>query len=97
MTTNRTLFAICAVVAAVSVASCSSDTAKLEVGDCVHVEAGDFTFGGDVDSVGCDEVELFSDNYRVKDTGSESEMDQACGMPDLIIVDEDDAACLTQQ
>ena len=76
--------------------ACSSDTAALEVGDCVHVEAGDFTIGGDTDSVPCSEVEFLSDNYRVVAVGSESEMDAACSVPDLIIVDGDDAACLSQ-
>ena len=77
-------------------AGCGSDTSNLEVGECVHVEAADFAIGGDVDSASCDDVGVLSDNYRVVDTGSESEMESVCAPPDLIIVDGDDAACLTQ-
>lgn len=85
-----------AALAAAALSACSSDTAGLSVGDCVHVEAADFTIGGDVGSVSCDEVEFLRDNYRVVSVGSESEMEADCFPPDLVIVDGDDAACLTQ-
>ncbi len=85
-----------AALAAAALSACSSDTAGLSVGDCVHVEAADFTIEGDVGSVSCNEVEFLSDNYRVVSVGSESEMDADCFPPDLVIVDGDDAACLTQ-
>ena len=94
---NRAVLVIVVFALGVSLlGACSSDTGKLEVGECVHVESGDFTIGGDVDSVPCEEVEILSDNYEVIATGSESEMDEECPPTDLIIVDGDDAACLTQ-
>jgi len=81
--------------ATVALGACASDTSKLEVGDCVKVEAG-FTLSGDAEAIACDEVQLFTDNYRVTAVGSESEMDASCQPPDLIIVDGDNAACLSQ-
>lgn len=73
---------------------CSSDTGNLSVGDCVNVEG--FTIGGDVEDVSCDEVRIGTNNYRVEAVGSESEMDAECDPSNLVIVDGDDAACLSQ-
>ncbi len=76
-------------------AGCASDTEQLEVGDCVQVEL-DYTVLGNVDHVECDEVSLFSDNYRVAAVGAQAEIDPICGFPNLMIIDGEDAACLTQ-
>lgn len=94
--TRRGVGAALAVVTAVAMlSSCGeSDVERLSVGDCVEFDSVDFTFGGDISTVSCDELRLGSPVYRVLDVGTESEMDQRCGGFNLVIVDGDDAACL---
>jgi hypothetical protein len=80
-----------------TLSACASDTSKLKPGDCVQLEGGDaidFTFGGDVNKVACDDVEPLSGVYRVKYVGSSSEVERNCRTPDVGIIDEGDAACL---
>lgn len=98
MNTNMTrTMAGSILVGTIALAGCTqSDTGGLTVGECVRVEAVDFTFGGDVRDASCSDISILNDVYRVAAVGSESEMDRTCGAFDLIIVDGDDAACLTK-
>ena len=84
-------------LACVSSACLGSDTSALAAGECVTASSVGFTFGGDVDKVSCDQVRILSDNYRVTSVGSERDVESRCGGFDLIVVDENDAACLSQR
>lgn len=73
-----------------------TETGQLTAGTCIRVDSLDFTFGGDVEGADCSEISFLNDVYRVANVGTEAEVEGSCGFGDLVIVDGDDAACLTK-